>query len=299
MRFTLKQLRVFEAVSRLGGVSAAANEIALSQSAASAALSELEAALGLKLFNRHGKRLQLNENGRRLMVRARSLLNQAAEIERASMSENAALGGVLRLASTPELSRNYLAAIAAEFLIAHPLVRITVSVVSPTQVLDQVADIAVEVGFVDIPCNRTGYIVEQLGEDVMQIVASPTHPLAQREEISLAELQEQTWVLRERNGGARSLLTIALGQVRPDHLRISLEANDDELIRRAVIAGAGLGYLTAKTVKNELATGALVALRTDLSMRAPLMMVMSEGVYRDSLVPAFVDFARASFKMMS
>ena len=75
MRLTLRQLEVFSAVCRTGGVTAAAHSIALSQSATSQALAELEAALEGPLFDRAGRRkLLLNERGRALLPRAIELL---------------------------------------------------------------------------------------------------------------------------------------------------------------------------------------------------------------------------------
>src|SRR5438067_13369729 len=97
MRISLRQVAVFDAVARTGSVSRGALEVALSQSAASMALKELEDALGVVLFHRHGRKLSLNENGRRLQPMARSLLTQAREIERISPGED--LSGVLRIAA--------------------------------------------------------------------------------------------------------------------------------------------------------------------------------------------------------
>ncbi|MCF6571025.1 LysR family transcriptional regulator, partial [Escherichia coli] len=78
LRLTLRQLQVFVAVARSGSTTAASAQIALSQSATSAAVNELERLLSLKLFDRAGKRLLLNDNGRALQPRALALLDGAA-----------------------------------------------------------------------------------------------------------------------------------------------------------------------------------------------------------------------------
>ncbi|MEO6354804.1 MAG: LysR family transcriptional regulator, partial [Burkholderiaceae bacterium] len=82
MRLTLRQLQIFLAVCDSGSTSAAAQAIALSQSAASAALNELEQLLDTRLFDRVGKRLLLNDNGRLLVPQARQMLDAALTIER-------------------------------------------------------------------------------------------------------------------------------------------------------------------------------------------------------------------------
>ena len=82
MRLTLRQLQVFVAIADHGSTTAAGQAIALSQSASSAALQELEAHFGTPLFDRIGRRLALNGHGRALLEPARSLLVNAADLER-------------------------------------------------------------------------------------------------------------------------------------------------------------------------------------------------------------------------
>jgi DNA-binding transcriptional LysR family regulator len=82
MRITLRQLAIFTAVADAGSTTAAAERVALSQSATSAALNELEAVLEARLFDRVGTRLVLNDTGRGLLPRARAVLDGAAGIER-------------------------------------------------------------------------------------------------------------------------------------------------------------------------------------------------------------------------
>mgnify|MGYP006342568555 FL=1 len=90
LRLTLRQLQIFVAVARSGSTTAASAEIALSQSATSSAVNELERLLSLRLFDRAGKRLLLNDNGRALLPRALALLDGAAGIEQMSRDGSAA-----------------------------------------------------------------------------------------------------------------------------------------------------------------------------------------------------------------
>lgn len=90
LRVNLRQLEVFLATARGGSTRAAADRIARSQSAASTSLADLEAALGVELFDRVGRRLQLNENGRALLTKAQVLVDQAAELQALFTDEHAA-----------------------------------------------------------------------------------------------------------------------------------------------------------------------------------------------------------------
>ena len=96
MRYTLRQLEVFLATARLENITRAAESLAMSQSAASGALRELEQQFGIALFERAGKRLKLNELGRMLLPRAEGLLEQAAELEQSLAGQGEV--GALRVA---------------------------------------------------------------------------------------------------------------------------------------------------------------------------------------------------------
>ncbi len=92
MRFSLRQLEVFLATAHFQNISKAADSLAMSQSAASSALKELEQQFDILLFDRVGKRLQLNEQGRLIRARSESLLEQAKEVEQALMQHKEAGG---------------------------------------------------------------------------------------------------------------------------------------------------------------------------------------------------------------
>jgi DNA-binding transcriptional LysR family regulator len=106
LRLTLRQLQIFRVVAESGSTAAAAATIALSQSATSAAINELERVLELQLFDRIGKRLQLNDNGRMLLPQALALLDGAGWIERWALDRESHIG-TLRIGASTTVG-NYL-----------------------------------------------------------------------------------------------------------------------------------------------------------------------------------------------
>lgn len=99
MHITLRQLEVFTEVLKSGSTTQASVVLALSQSAVSAALADLEGQLGVQLFDRVGKRLVTNEHGRLLYPKALALLDQAIEIEQLFLHDL----GALRIAAAVRL----------------------------------------------------------------------------------------------------------------------------------------------------------------------------------------------------
>ena len=91
MRISLRQLQIFIAIAKSGSTTAAGEQIALSQSAISASIAELERALNVQLFDRVGKRLQLNDHGRAMLSQAMAVVNSAESLEHAFLDEQAVI----------------------------------------------------------------------------------------------------------------------------------------------------------------------------------------------------------------
>src|SRR6185312_243180 len=114
LRLTLRQLQIFRVVAESGSTAAAAAAISLSQSATSAAINELERTLELQLFDRIGKRLQLNDNGRALLPQTLALLDGAGWIERWALDRESHIG-TLRIGASTTIGNYLLPAILAGF----------------------------------------------------------------------------------------------------------------------------------------------------------------------------------------
>ncbi len=156
MRYTLRQLEVFLAVARVESVSRAAETLAMSQSAVSGALADLERQFDVQLFDRLGKRLQLSALGRALRGPAEAMLDQARELERALDDRKQV--GRLRIGATLTIG-NYLAApLMARFMREHPGRERTLTVANTEEIARQVANFEIDVGLVEgeVEARRPG-----------------------------------------------------------------------------------------------------------------------------------------------
>jgi len=290
MRISLRQLAVFEAVARHESVSRGAGDVAISQSAASMAIKELEEALGISLFHRQGRKLTINENGRRLQPMARSLLAQAREIERISPAEE--LTGVLRIAATDTVTDYILGPICGRFLKQHPGVQIKLEPTHWQQVLIKVENMACDLGFAEAPCNRSGLIFEPILSDHMVVFTSPKHPLAQRGQIDVSELASERWCLRSVGSGGRHKLTLGFASVSPG-ISIAFESDSTAAVKAAVINGLGLGCLSRRALNEEFAAKLLVPLDVrGLPLDRVFGMVSPRNVYRGILQESFSALVR-------
>ena len=290
MRPSLHQLEVFVAVAREGSVRIAAERLSRTQSAASMALADLESRLGQPLFDRAGRRLVINANGRRLLPRAIILLDHAAEFEHASDDEFAV---PLRLSASLTIGNHLLPPIIARWRAAHPAAHVTLNIGNTREAAAAVSNFEVDAGFVEGSVQHEELEVRPWMRDRMVVCAAPSHPLAGRR-ASIAMLAQADWIVREPGSGTRETVDQALlkplGWPRP-----RMECGSSEAIRLAVASGAGISCLSHHVVADALAAGALVALRCAIK---PPTRDLSVVTHRDrrlsSGVSAFLDLCAAS-----
>ena len=144
MRYTLRQLEVFVAVAQHESVSKAARALALSQSAASTALSELERQFDCQLLDRIGKRLKLNALGFQLLPKAVALLDRAEEVEELLRGQQGI--GNLDVGATLTIG-NYLATLLiSDFMQRHPGSRVRLQVRNTRSIIDAVRHHQLDLG---------------------------------------------------------------------------------------------------------------------------------------------------------
>lgn len=290
MRFTLRQISVFVAVARHENVSRAAAELALSQSATSTALAEIERQYDTQLFDRFGKMLRLNELGQALLPQAVELIERAAAIE--TVLEGRAGYGKLRIGATLTIG-NYLATlIVADFLKRHPESTLQLSVHNTATIIDQLARHELDLGLIEGSCRHPDLAVEPWVADELVVFCAPGHPLARQGRASLAALAEQAWIVREPGSGTRETLDQAL---RHQHfsLPIRLELEHTEAIKRAVEFGLGIGCISRLALREAFRRGSLVAIETpELDLRRHFHFLWHARKFQTAGLREFVALCR-------
>lgn len=257
MRFTLKQLQVFLAVASHENVSLAAIELAMSQSAASTALKELEHRFDLRLFDRIGKRLQLNEQGIALRSKAAALIAGAEELE--NSLTGAGDIGELKVGATLTIG-NYLAiGIMAAFMKEHPAAKVNLNVQNTASIAAKVRNFELDIGLIEGELQEADLDVSYWREDELALFCAPTHPLAASSELQDEDLLSADWIVRETGSGTRQAFDRAMTGIL-SNLKLRLELQHTEGIKRAVEAGLGIGCLSKITLEEAFKRGSLVQL---------------------------------------
>lgn len=294
MRFTLRQLEVFIAIAQHNHLTRAAQALAMSQSAASSALKDLEQQFDVTLFDRNGKRLQLNDQGRLLLPKAESLLAQAQELQQ-QLSLHSAIGSI-KVGATLSIG-NYLAVpLMAEFMAQHPGTQVSLDVANTRQIVSELLDFQLDIGLIEGEINHPQLQVETWMDDELAVFCHPNHPLAtlqaQARGISLDDVIAQPWIVREQGSGTRQAFERAFHGHLPD-LHILLELQHTEAIKRAVEAQMGIGCLSRITLQDAFSRGRLVQLHLpQLNLERTLYLAIHRQKFKTAGIQAWLQLCR-------
>ncbi|WP_221799822.1 LysR family transcriptional regulator [Oceanobacter mangrovi] len=259
MRYTLRQLEVFIAIAQNGNLTRAADQLAMSQSAASSALKDLENQFDIQLFDRVGKRLQLNEQGRLLLPEALSLMEQAYNLQANLMQHSNT--GKLRLGATLTIG-NYLAVgMIAQYMQQHPGADVSLTVDNTEHIVAKLLNFELDVAMIEGEINHPDLDIHRWQDDELVVFCNTKHPLAKRGLASDEELTHARWILREEGSGTRQAFDRGMHGLLPQ-LTVAIELEHTEAIKRAVQAGLGIGCLSRITLEDAFKRGDLVAVRT-------------------------------------
>lgn len=295
MQLTLRQLQIFVAVADSGSTAAAADLVSMTQSASSAALRELESILHCRLFDRIGKRLEINDNGHLLLQRARLLLSAADDIARDF--SDAQTGGMpsLHIGCSTTIGIYLMPDILAAFESAHHMQPGRISVANTDDIVRAVAGFEVDAGLIEGYCHDPDLDVEPWLEDELLIVCAPGHPAlrgTRDTRLSLAAMQASAWLLRERGSGTREAVENAL-LPRLHHIRPAAEFSNSESIKNAAVAGLGLACLSRLVVRDLLAQGKLVEVQTPIPpIRRRFYLVTAKKKVLSRRLDALLDHCR-------
>ncbi len=258
MRITLRQMEIFAAIAKTQNVSRAADRLAMSQSAASNALVELERLFERPLFDRIGKSLRLNATGQGLLPLVEALLSQAMDIEAYLAGGRL---GPLNIGATLTIG-NYLATLLiAEYLRQHPEAPVQLRVANTDAIVDSLLRFECDLGLIEGDATHPELLLEPWMEDELVVFCAPQHALAGPGSADNDTLARQPWILRERGSGTCSqfdrIVASRLGQ-----LDLRLELEHTEAIKRAVESGLGIGCLSRLSLRDAFRRGSLVEIKT-------------------------------------
>ncbi len=258
MPLTLKQLRIFETVAEESSYTRAAKRLFLTQPAISMQIKQLEEEIGLPVFDRVGKAIQLTDAGRELLHHVRTIMQQLEETHQCLEELRGIKRGRLNL--TMASTANYFTPrLLAGFCREYPDIQVSLHVANRAGLLASLEDNASDMVIMGKPPAGMPVEAKVFLENPLVVIAPPDHRLAGRRAIPLSEVMGEDFIVREVGSGTRAAVERFLATHELDRPR-SLEMNSSEAIKQAVQAGLGLGVVSMHTLEMELALDRLVVL---------------------------------------
>jgi len=238
-------LRTFHAVVQGGSFSAAARELGYTQPAISQHMRALEQEVGIPLFVRVGRRMQLTDAGELLNRHAESILaDLSAAREQVAAIRNLAAGRV-RLCTFPSASATIVAAAAAELHRHHPGVRIQLIEAEPPRSFELLASVDCDIALAFNYGGGTDAVPEgvtavPLLDDTMEVVLPRGHRLARRQVVALSDLADEPWIAGCPKCRASFVQACAAAGFEPD---VACATDDNLAVQSLVVAGVGVAVM--------------------------------------------------------
>jgi molybdate transport repressor ModE-like protein len=271
----LRALELLVVVARTGSLSAAANELGITQQAASSRIRTAEALVGASLLARTRRGSALTQTGDLVVQWASRVVDAAEQLD----------AGIAALRNDRRAHLNIAASLTiAEYLLPGWLVAVrarqealgiartefTMTAANSERVVKLVASEDADLGFVEGPEPPRGLRRRLIGVDELVVVVGPTHPWARRSSrrVSATTLAATPMVAREAGSGTRRVLERALRDL--PAVPPALELASTAAVRSAVAAGAGPAALSEHAVHDDVVSGRLILVTVaglDLSRR--------------------------------
>jgi len=289
MKITLRQLRVFEAVVRLGSVTRAAEDLHMSQSAASTALKEFQSAVDRPaLFKRSGRALIPTQEARAIHALALNTINIAKDIE--SPDYDGELKGKIFIGTTQQISEKILPKILNDFRRTNPKVQIDLFVGTTEEVILRLSNLEIEIALIEAVTRAPDTRMIIWRRAAWSIFAAPSHPLVKKRRITFADIEECEWAMPPRASATNVRLVMAL-EGRVEKFKVAYEINNSIALRQIVKGGATIGMLPDYMIADDVKRKTLVHLPVmGFDVESNLFIVVRNSLNRSRLFRQFVEF---------
>lgn len=317
-KITLKQLAVFTSVYELGSTSAASDELFLSQSAVSSALTQLEERLQMPLFERVGRRLEPHAYAEQIYVQAQAILGQISSLEQYHEHQ----GGQIRIGASTSIGNYVLPKLLAKLALTMPNADVDVRIANTKEIIAEVEQLRVDIALVEAtphPSNvkvltqqvwRTDELVVFAKQGSRWLTPFERHASQKTQsnklknlpphdeplptvltsyELSTEQLASLPFIVREAGSGTRQIIDEKLLRHLPG-VKVIMEIEHSEAIKRMVSADIGLGCLSQHVIEQELAAGELVQIEVaGLELSRQWWLVWHHASHQSTLWHHFVD----------
>ena len=243
---TLRQLEVFETITRLGSFTRAAEDLCVTQPTVSMQIKKLTDAIGLPLFEQIGKKMYLTEAGRELHQACHGIFEHLTQFEMIAADMKGLKAGKLRLAVVTT-AEYFAPRLLGMFCQQYPEIEVSLEVSNRKHILDRLANNMDDLYILDLPPENDEIIVQSFLQNPLVVLASVNHPLANKKKITLERIAEEPFIFRENGSGTR-IETESFVAKQGLKLKTRMTLGSNEAIKQAILGGLGISVLSRHTL---------------------------------------------------
>ena len=292
----LQRLQTFRTVATLMNFNQAAEVLHLAQSTVSAQIKTLEKEIGVLLFRRIGKSIQLTEAGAKLLVYADKLLAIKEEAVAEITGKNQA-SGLLTLRMPQTLATHYLPDILCDFQPRFPEMKLDITSCAMHSLEHELRIGTVDLAFLFADSiNAKNLDCELLRIEPLAIITHPGHPLAAKKSADYKDLKNQVLLLPKNDCGYRMDLeqTLAMETIAPATV---IEMNSIEAIKQTIKAGLGITIIPEISIRKEVEKGDVAKVSWVNNLEIGVLMIHCRDKWQSPPVEAFIETMRRFVSM--
>ena len=288
-----QQLDVFVKVVELKNFSLAAKELHMTQPAVSQHIQMLERDMGAKLLERNNKFIRLTHTGDIVYYHAKEILGLYSRMKDLVEDAMHEARGKLLIGASYTFGEYILPHVIARLRDAYPSIQPSITIANTQEIVHLVKSYQLDVGIIEGDLHEPKLHTEPFAKDEMLLFISPKHPLSQKRNVSMRDLQDETWIVREIGSGTREAAEklFDASQIRPGHM---MEFGSNQVIKESVEAGLGITLLSKSAVRKEQKLGTLIALQIDgLPLVRNFSIITRPTKFQPRSVDVFLQLLRA------
>jgi DNA-binding transcriptional LysR family regulator len=242
MNFTFRQLRLFLALEETGSVSAAAKAMHVTQPTASMQLKEISASVELPLYEVVGRKVFLTEVGKALAVTAREITQSLASFEQLAFATKGVTKGHLRI-TVVSTAKYFMPRLIGSFCKRHPLIDVSLEILNRDGVLGRLRQNTDDLYIMSMPPDDVALMDKVLMPNPIVVIAASSDVLARQSKVSLSDLKDRRFILREKGSGTR-MAADQYFRKKKFRADIRLELGSNEAVKESVAGGLGIGVIS-------------------------------------------------------
>jgi len=297
-KITLKQLAVFVSIYQTGSTSRASEELHLSQSAVSSALTELESRLQMPLFERVGRRLNHHPNAHPIYIQAQAILGQSLTLEHYHQYQ----AGQIHIGASTTIGNYVLPSLLGKLYEALPDANVDMYIANTQEVVSEVEQLNIDIALVEgmpRPIDMKAIEQREWRTDTLMIFAKRDSKWLKNVatynqdkdcyQLTIHQLAQLPLLVREAGSGTRQIIDEQLLKYLPN-AEVVKAIHQSEAIKHMVSADIGLGCLSQHVIETELTTGELVQVNVaGIDLSRTWWLVWHKARHQSPIWQTFID----------